>query len=128
MHRPAAAWIIRATREVPSGPTTACGVSTWISKRRVPGAGSSRSATSTIASTWATEVTLGSVTTKPSGICPSVSRNVARVRMPRARVPRSRLLNRMPWNGLASPASIDSRSAAAADLAAASSSSSDRTP
>src|SRR6476619_7613224 len=55
---------------VPSGPSTACGVSTWISNpmgRSSPSERSMRSEATTMASTWATLVTLGSVTTKPSG-------------------------------------------------------------
>ena len=60
-----------AMAAVPSASSTACGVSTWISNRSAPSASpyvrSSRSQMSTIASTWASEVTLGSVITQPAG-------------------------------------------------------------
>ena len=61
-----------------------------------------RSQTTTIASTWSTEVTFGRVTTKPSGRPPAAASsptNRSSVRSPRRRVGRSKFLNRIPKNG-----------------------------
>jgi hypothetical protein len=86
-----------------------------------PYAVSSFSQIATIAATWSTPLTLGSVIVNGSG---QQVRNRSRVRSARRRVAASRLLIRMPANGGRTP----SCSAAAAALTAASSCASSRTP
>ena len=106
---------------MPSGPRTDCGVSTWISKRSArcgrPRAASSRSQASTIASTWATLVTLGRVTTTPSSEPPAATSpctNRVSVRTPRPLVGPSNERTRIPAKGGAVPSCWVAASAPAA--------------
>lgn len=98
---------MRATASVPSASTMDCVVSIWTSKRNVRSgrsyADSRRASTSAATETWSTAVTFGSVTTNPDGSGPCSSRlprNRSRVRIPRWRVKASKLLKRMPTNGV----------------------------
>jgi len=91
----------------------ACGVSIWISKRR-----SSSSQTATMASTWRTEVTFGSVTRKPGGGVVSVK--ISNVRNARRRVGASSDLMRMPLNAVG--VALRARAAARASRSSTSSS------